>query len=151
MFTSVKIMQKAFNFAKLDNTSITNGIIKCSIINTECTLKDGILNVNKSDIDSDITIVRAFGNADLVKDSVNMKIQAQLGKTGSNGFKPVVINVKGSLSDPSYKVDVLSSLASILSKGTQGDTTEQQDATKDVKSNAGEVIKTIGSLFKKDK
>ena len=151
MFTSVKIMQKAFNFAKLDNTSITNGIIKCSIINTECTLKDGILNVNKSDIDSDLTIVRAFGNADLVKDSVNMKIQAQLGKTGSNGFKPVVINVKGSLSDPSYKVDVLSSLASILSKGTQGDTTEQQDATKDVKSNAGEVIKTIGSLFKKDK
>ena len=148
MFTSVKIMQKAFDFAKLDNSSITNGIIKCSVIDAEYTLNNGLLSVIKSDIDSDLTVVRATGNADLLKDSINMKIQAQLGKTGSNGFKPVIINVKGALSDPSYKVDVLSSLASILSKNNKEDTTQQQDSTTQ-KSNAKEVIKTIGSLFKK--
>lgn len=151
MFTSVKIMQKAFNFAKLDNSSITNGIIKCSVIDAEYTLKEGLVNIVKSDIDSDLTIVRASGNADLLKDSINMKIQAQIGKTGTNGFKPVVISVKGALSDPSYKVDVLSSLASILSKNKQEDSSEEQSSAKDMASNASDVIKTIGSLFKKDK
>lgn len=150
MFTSVKIMQKAFDFAKLDNSSITNGIIKCSVINAEYTLNDGLLNVTKSDIDSDLTVVRATGNADLLKDSINMKIQAQLGKTGSSGFKPVVINVKGALSNPSYKVDVLSSLASILSKNKEESSTEQQqDSATEIKGNAKDVIKTIGGLFKK--
>lgn len=150
MFTSVKIMQKAFDFAKLDNSSITNGIIKCSVINAEYTLNDGLLNITKSDIDSDLTVVRATGNADLLKDSINMKIQAQLGKTGSSGFKPVVINVKGALSNPSYKVDVLSSLASILSKNKEESSTEQQqDSATEIKGNAKDVIKTIGGLFKK--
>lgn len=161
MFTSLKTMQEAFNFAKLDNSSITNGIIKCSVISAEYTLKEGILSVIKSDVDSDLTVVRATGNADLLKDSVNMKIQAQLGKTGSNGFKPVVINVKGALSNPSYKIDVLSSLASILSKNNKQDSTEQQDSAgqqnsteqqdsaTEIKGNAKDVIKTIGSLFKK--
>ena len=150
MFTSVKIMQKAFDFAKLDNSSITNGIIKCSVINAEYTLNNGLLNITKSDIDSDLTVVRATGNADLLKDSINMKIQAQLGKTGSSGFKPVVINVKGALSNPSYKVDVLSSLASILSKNKEESSTEQQqDSATEIKGNAKDVIKTIGGLFKK--
>ena len=148
MFTSLKIVQKAFDFAKLDNSSITNGIIKCSTINGEYVLKEGLLNIVKSDIDSDLTIVKASGNADLLKDSVDMKIQAQLGKTGSNGFKPVVINVKGSLSDPSYKVDVLSSLTSILGKNSEEDSSSQQS---NVTSNTGEMLKTISSLFKKDK
>ncbi|MBR4508626.1 MAG: AsmA family protein [Elusimicrobiaceae bacterium] len=150
MFTSVKIMQKAFDFAKLDNSSITNGIIKCSVINAEYTLNNGLLNITKSDIDSDLTVVRATGNADLLKDSINMKIQAQLGKTGSSGFKPVVINVKGALSNPSYKVDVLSSLASILSKNKEESSTEQQqDSATEIKGNAKDVIKTISGLFKK--
>ncbi len=147
MFTSVKVMQKAFDFAKLDNSSITNGIINCSVIDAEYTLNDGLLNVIKSDIDSDLTVVRTSGNADLLKDSINMKIQAQLGKTGSNGFKPVVINVKGALSNPSYKVDVLSSLTSLLGKNKESDSA--QDLATQTNSNAKDVIKTIGSLFKK--
>ena len=87
----------------------------------------------------------------MLKDSIDMKIQAQIGKTGTNGFKPVVIGVKGALSDPSYKVDVLSSLTSILSKNKQEDSSAEQNSVKDMASNAGDVIKTIGSLFKKDK
>lgn len=149
MFTSVKIVQKAFNFAKLDNTTITNGIIKYSLINASYTLKDGILGIVKSDIDSDLSVVKATGSADLLKDSLDVKIQAQIGKTGSSGFKPIVINVKGPLSDPSYKVDVLSSLTSIVS-GT-GDKTEETSTLNKNINGAKEVVKNIGSLFKKSK
>lgn len=149
MFTSVKIVQKAFNFAKLDNTTITNGIIKYSLINASYTLKDGVLGIVKSDIDSDLSVVKATGSADLLKDSLDVKIQAQIGKTGSSGFKPIVINVKGPLSDPSYKVDVLSSLSSIVS-GT-GDKTEETSTLNKNISGAKEVVKNIGSLFKKSK
>ena len=149
MFTSVKIVQKAFNFAKLDNTTITNGIIKYSLINASYTLKDGVLGIVKSDIDSDLSVVKATGSADLLKDSLDVKVQAQIGKTGSSGFKPIVINVKGSLSDPSYKVDVLSSLSSIVS-GT-GDTKEESGTLDKNITGAKEVVKSIGSLFKKSK
>lgn len=156
MFTSVKIMQKAFNFAKLDNTSITNGIIKCSVINGEYTLNKGTLDIVKSDIDSDLTVVRASGKADLIKDSVDMIIKAQLGKTGSSGFKPLVISVKGPLSDPSYKVDVLSSLVSIFSKAGKGEEIKQEESgastvnkTNNSVENARALIKNIGSLLKK--
>lgn len=146
MFTSLKIVQKAFNFAKLDNSSITNGIIKYSIIDASYALKDGVVDIIKSDINSDLTVVKATGNADLLKDLLNVKIQAQLGKSGSGGFKPLVINAKGSLSDPSYKVDVLSSLSSIV-KGTEGKETSAGSLSKDI-SNAKDAIKSIGSLFK---
>ena len=149
MFTSVKVVQKAFNFAKLDNTTITNGIIKYSLINASYTLKDGVLGIVKSDIDSDLSVVKATGSADLLKDSLDVKIQAQIGKTGSSGFKPIVINVKGPLSDPSYKVDVLSSLTSIVS-GT-GDKTEETSTLNKNINGAKEVVKNIGSLFKKSK
>lgn len=149
MFTSVKVVQKAFNFAKLDNTTITNGIIKYSLINASYTIKDGILGIVKSDIDSDLSVVKATGSADLLKDSLDVKIQAQIGKTGSSGFKPIVINVKGPLSDPSYKVDVLSSLTSIVS-GT-GDKTEETSTLNKNINGAKEVVKNIGSLFKKSK
>ena len=143
MFTSVKVVQKAFNFAKLDNSSITNGIIKCSMLSAEYALKDGVVDIIKSDIDSDLTVVKATGKADLLKDAIDMKIQAQLAN------KPIVIKVKGPLSDPSYKVDVLSSLSSIVKNS--GESSDTNETKKDVASSAGEVIKSIGSLFKKSK
>jgi AsmA protein len=148
LFGSVKVVQKAFNFAKLDNGSITNGIIKYSLIDAAYTLKDGVVSIVKSNIDSDLTVVRATGSADLLKDSVDMKIQAQLGKTGSGGFKPIVINVKGPLSNPSYKLDVLSSLTSLVNTGSKG---EENKTGSNIVENAGDVVKTIGSLFKKNK
>ena len=77
-----------------------------------------------------------------------MKIQAQLGKTGSGGFKPIVINVKGPLSNPSYKLDVLSSLTSLVNTGSKG---EENKTGSNIVENAGDVVKTIGSLFKKNK
>lgn len=143
MFTSVKVVQKAFNFAKLDNSSITNGIIKCSMLSAEYALKDGVVDIIKSDIDSDLTVVKATGKVDLLKDAIDMKIQAQLAN------KPLVIKVKGPLSDPSYKVDVLSSLSSIVKNS--GESSDTDETKKDVASSAGEVIKSIGSLFKKSK
>ncbi len=149
MFTSLKIVQKAFDFAKLDNTNITNGIIKCDIINAQYNIKDGIVDIVKSDIDSDLTVVRATGKTDLLKDAIDVKIQAQIGKTGSKGFKPLVIKVKGPLSDPSYKLDVLSSIASIMSN-SGNEVEENSDSKEKEKINTAEnVVKTIGSLFKK--
>lgn len=145
MFTSLKVMQKAFDFAKLDNSSITNGIIKCDLINAQYDIKDGIVSIIKSDIDSDLTVVRATGTTDLIRDAIDVKLQTQIGKTGSKGFKPIVIKVKGPLSDPSYKVDVLSSIASIMSDSGADDTAKGNN----VSNTAGNVIKTIGSLFKK--
>lgn len=148
IFTSVQVVQKAFNFAKLDNSSITNGIINCSLIDAEYTLKEGVVGIVKTNIDSDLTVVKATGSADLLKDSIDMKIQAQLGKTGSKGYKPLVINVKGALSNPSYKLDVLSSLTSIIGDAGKGEQS-QGNMGKDIASSAGDMVKTIGSLFKK--
>lgn len=149
MFTSLKIVQKAFDFAKLDNTNITNGIIKCDIINAQYDIQDGVVSIVKSDIDSDLTVVRATGKTDLLKDAIDVKIQAQIGKTGSKGFKPLVIKVKGPLSDPSYKLDVLSSIASIMSNSGNDNEESSVSKEKDLANKAGNVVKTIGSLFKK--
>lgn len=146
MFTSLKVIQKAFDFAKLDNSSITNGIIKCDLIDAQYNIKDGIVSIVKSDIDSDLTVIRATGTTDLIKDAIDAKIQAQIGKTGSKGFKPIVIKVKGPLNDPSYKVDVLSSIASIMTDSGKGNDAAEEN---NVANTVGNVIKTIGSLFKK--
>lgn len=148
MFTSVKLVQKAFNFAKLDNSSITNGIIKCSMLKADYVLKDGVVNILKSDIDSDLTVVKTIGKADLLKETIDMKIQAQLGKTGSNGFKPLVIRVNGPLSDPSYKLDVLSSLTSIVKNSGKEEESIAGKSSANIANTAGSVIKNIGSLFK---
>lgn len=145
LFGSVKVVQKAFNFAKLDNSSLTNGIIKCSVIDAEYGLDKGIVSIIKTDIDSDLSVVKATGKADLLNDSVDMKIQAQLGKTGSNGFKPVVINVKGPLNNPSYKVDLLSSISSIVGTGNQSG----QNSAANLANSAKDVVKSLGNLFKK--
>lgn len=147
MFTSLKIVQKAFDFAKLDNSSITNGIIKCNLINAQYDIKDGIVSIIKSDIDSDLTVARATGKTDLLKDAIDVKVQAQIGKTGSNGFKPFVIKITGPISNPSYKLDVLSSIASIMSSSGSNDSSDNEESSKI--NTAGNVVKTISNLFKK--
>ena len=90
-------------------------------------------------------MVRACGTADLIKEVIDMKIKAQVSQK-----KALVINVKGPLSEPSYKIDLLSSVASLLGKDIIKD--EEGDSKQSITElgkNAGKIIKNIGGLFKK--
>lgn len=169
LFSSVRIVQKALNFIKMDKLSIGMDTITYKTITGDYTLNNGILTINKSDIDSDLTTVKALGNINLVNEKLDMKIESHLGKVTSSGFKPVVIKVGGTLSNPIYKLDVVSTVTSVVNlpgsivKGGVGVST---GIVKGVASGTGEIIKgtatgtadivkgvagSIGSLFKKDK
>lgn len=180
IFTSVRIVQKAFNVVKLDKMSLGSDKITYSLIEGQYSLDNGLITINKSEIDSDLTTVKASGNVNLLTEKLNMKIESHIGKVTDSGFKPVVINVGGTLNDPSFKLDVVSTVTSVFNipgnilkggaKGTANVVTGVASGTgkvvsgvangtgKAVKGVAGgtaDIVKGvaggIGSLFKKKK
>ncbi len=169
LFTSVRIVQKALNFIKMDKMSIGVNTVTYKNVEGLYTLNDGIITINKSEINSDLTTVKALGNINLITEALDMKIESHMGKVTSSGFKPVVIKVGGTLSDPSYKLDVVSTVTSVVNLPTaivKGGVGVSTGIVKGVAVGTGEIVKgaaggtadivkgvagSIGGLFKKNK
>ena len=169
LFTSVRIVQKALNFIKMDKMSIGVNTVTYKNVEGLYTINDGVISINKSEINSDLTTVKALGNINLITEALDMKIESHMGKVTSSGFKPVVIKVGGTLSDPSYKLDVVSTVTSVVHLPTaivKGGVSVSTGIVKGVAVGTGEIVKgaaggtadivkgvagSIGGLFKKNK
>ena len=114
-FSVIKVVQQVFSVAKLEKLSLgNNNTITYSQIEGVYTIKNGLINLDKSTIVSNLLTVKASGTVDLVSEKLDMKVNTHFGKvTNGSGFKPVVLKIKGTMSDPKYSVDVLSTVTSI--------------------------------------
>ncbi|MDR1123299.1 MAG: AsmA family protein [Elusimicrobiota bacterium] len=144
--TSLHVVQQAFGALKLDTASFNADRIAYTLIEGSYTLKGGGLTINKTDLNSDLATIKTTGSLGLLSEKLDMKVQAHLGKQGSSGFKPVVIKIGGTAAKPSYKLDVASTLTSVLGAGQGASAAQNSQAIKD---NAAQAIKNIGNLFKK--
>ena len=146
------MVQQVFSVAKLENLSLGNkDTITYSQIEGVYTIKDGLINLDKSTIISNLLTVKASGTIDLVSEKLNMKVNTHFGKvTEGSGFKPVVLKIKGTMNDPKYSVDVLSTVTSIgnmpvniLKGGVKASTNTASGVSNGLKN----VASTIGKLF----
>ncbi len=114
-FSVIKVVQQVFSVAKLEKLSLGNkNVITYSQIEGVYTIQNGLINLDKSTIVSNLLAVKAGGTIDLVSETLNMKVNTHFGKvTEGSGFKPVVLKIKGTMNDPKYSVDLLSSVTSI--------------------------------------
>ncbi|MCR5504690.1 MAG: AsmA family protein [Elusimicrobiaceae bacterium] len=150
VFSVVKVVQQVFSIAKLDGIS-WGSTLAYSQIEGIYTIKDGVINLDKSIIATDLLTVKAGGNIDLVTEKLNMKVDTHFGKvTEGSGFKPVVLNIKGTMSEPKYSVNVVSTVTSlvniptnILKTGVKMSTNTASGVTDGIKG----VASAIGKLF----
>ena len=151
-FSAVKVIYQVFAAAKLDNLSLgTGNVIKYSEIEGAYTIKDGLVNLDKSTIISNLLTVKASGTIDLVTEKLDMTVNTHFGKVDAgSAFKPVVLKIKGTMSDPKYSVDVLSSVTSIMNIPTNVFKTGVKASTNTasgVASGIKGVASAIGNLF----
>ena len=152
-FSVIKVIQKVFSVAKLEKISLgKNNKITYSQIEGVYTIKDGLINLDKSTLISNLLTVKASGTINLVSEQLDMKVNTHLGKvTTGSGFKPVVLKIKGTMNDPKYSVDVLSTVTSIANvpvnilKGGVKASTNTASGVKDGLKKG--VASTIGKLF----
>lgn len=151
-FSVVKVIQRVFSVAKLEKLNLgENNKITYTQIEGVYTIKDGLINLDKSTIVSNLLTVKAGGTIDLVSEKLDMKVNTHIGKvTESSGFKPVVLKIKGTINDPKYSVDVLSTVTSvanvpmnILKGGVKVSTNTASGVAGGLKS----VASSIGKLF----
>ncbi|MGB2579329.1 AsmA protein [Elusimicrobium simillimum] len=171
MFISLGVVDKVFKYLKLDvfnKSGQAKDEIPFHSIEGAYTFKSGLMNIDKTTLNSDLATVQALGTIDFNTEKLNMKVNAHLGKQGSSGFKPVAIKVGGTMSDPKPTLDVLSTATSIipglttLGKNTatgtastakdvaSGTATAAKDAAAATVNTAKDALKGIGGLFKKD-
>ncbi len=151
-FSVIKVVQQVFSVAKLDKLSLgENNTITYNQIEGVYTIKNGLINLDKSTIISNLLTVNAGGTIDLVSEKLDMKVNTHFGKvTEGSGFKPVVLKIKGTMNDPKYSVDVLSTVTSIanvpmniLKGGTEVSTNTASGVANSLKG----VASKIGKLF----
>lgn len=151
-FSIVKIIYQVFSMAKLDNLSLgTSDMIKYDKIEGGYTIKDGVVNLDKSTIVSNLLTVQASGTIDLVTENLNVAVNTHFGKVEEgSAFKPVAIKVKGTMSDPKYSVDVISTVTSVLNiptnvlkTGVKASTNTASGVADGIKG----VASAIGNLF----
>lgn len=150
--TSLSVIQKAFGALKLDSSTLTANKITYSLISGAFALKNGITTINKMDVNSDLTTVKTTGTVNLLTEKLDMKVESHIGKMGSSGFKPVVIKIGGTINDPSYKLDVASTLSSVLGSSSSGGSTSAtaketaanaKESASNAVSNAKDVLKGV--------
>ena len=150
VFSVVKVVQQVFSIAKLDGINL-GSTIAYSKIEGVYTIKGGLINLDKSIIATDLLTVKASGTIDLVTEKLNMNVETHFGKvTEGSGFKPLVLKIKGTMSDPKYSVNVLSTVTSIvnvptniLKKGVKVSTNTASGVADGIKG----VASAIGKLF----
>ncbi|MBO4707234.1 MAG: AsmA family protein [Elusimicrobiaceae bacterium] len=151
-FSVIKVLQQVFSVAKLEKLSLgNNDTITYSEIEGAYTIQNGLINLDKSTIVSNLLTVKASGTIDLVSEGLNMKVNTHLGKvTEGSGFKPIVLKIKGTMNDPKYSVDVLSSVTSMVNVPgniLKGGAKVSTNTASGVASGLKGVASSIGKLF----
>lgn len=127
------------------------------------TFVDGLMTINKTVFNSSVTKISASGTANFQTDALNMKAKATLLTQAA----PVSIKITGTMSDPKGKLDVVNTVTSVVGgilngraekSAVNGGATLTKDvakvSTKTAKgtvNTATDLVKGIGSLFKKSK
>lgn len=144
IFTTVKIAQKALKATQvISGGSINTDSVKYKSIVGDYTLGGGVAKINKSDLNSDLATIATAGTVNFVTEKLDMKINVGLGKNASSS---AVIKVGGTINDPSFKLDVASTVSSLLGGGK--DSAASQTA-QDIKNTVKDVTSGIKNLFKK--
>lgn len=151
-FSVIKVIQKVFSVAKLEKLSLgEDSKVTYSQIEGVYTIKDGLINLDKSTLVSNLLTVKASGTIDLVSEKLDMKVNTHLGKvTEGSGFKPIVLKIKGTMNDPKYSVDVISSVTSIANLPVnilKGGAKISTNTASGVANGLKGVASSIGKLF----
>lgn len=151
-FSVIKVIQQVFSVAKLEKLSLgNNNTITYSQIEGAYTIKDGLINLDKSTIISNLLTVNVGGTINLVSEKLDMKVNTHFGKvTEGSGFKPVVLKIKGTMNNPKYSVDVLSTVTSIANMPgniLKGGVKASTNTASGVANALKDVASKIGKLF----
>lgn len=161
----VSIIKKVADKLKMDLFS-TDKAQGTSLAFTEgagdYTFTDGVMNINQTIFNSTLTRISANGTANFQTEALNMKATATLLTEAA----PIAIKITGTLSEPKGKLDVVNTVTSVVGgilNGTVAKAAAQdtaalgqetaQTATQTVKDSvtaAQDLVKGIGSLFKKN-
>lgn len=125
------------------------------------TFTDGVMNVDKTILNSSATNISASGTANFQTDALDMKAKATLLTQAA----PIAFKITGTISSPKGKLDVVNTVTSVVggllngtavksaANGTtslaQGTASAATDTLKNTVSTAADVVKGIGNLFKK--
>lgn len=125
------------------------------------TFQNGVMRIDKTVFNSSVTNISATGTANFQTDALDMKAKATLLTQAA----PVSVKITGTMSDPKGKLDVVNTVTSVVggilngtavkstAHGTaslgKGTATTASHAVKDTVSTTVDVVKEIGSLFKK--
>ena len=103
----------------------------------------GVAKINKSDLNSDLATITTTGTVNFVTEKLDMKIKVGLGKNASGS---AAIKVGGTVNDPSFKLDVASTVSSLLGGGKDSAASQ---TVQDVKNTVKDITGGIKNLFKK--
>ena len=146
ILTTVKVSQKAFKAANvISGKDIDTDKVNYHSVIGDYTLGGGIATVNKSDLNSDLATVTTSGNVNFVTEQLDLKVKIGLGK---NAASSAAVKVGGSINEPSYKIDVASTVGSLL-KGIKSGDSSAEDKVQNVKTAVKDVTGGIKNLFKK--
>ncbi len=144
IFTTVKIAQKALKATEvISGGNINTDSVSYKSIVGDYALGGGIAKINKSDLNSDLATISTTGTVNFVTEKLDMKIKVGLGKNASGS---AAIKVGGTVNDPSFKLDVASTVSSLLGGGK--DSAASQTA-QDIKNTVKDITGGIKNLFKK--
>lgn len=144
VFTTVKIAQKALKTLDLvSGGQINTDSVKYKSILGDYTFNNGIATVKKSDLNSDLATVNTTGTVNFATEKLDMKIKVGLGKNASSS---AAVKVGGTINEPSFKLDVASTVGSLLGGGSDS---SAKEAVEDVKNTVKDVAGGIKNLFKK--
>lgn len=142
--TTVKIAQKALKATQIiSGADINTDSVSYKSIVGDYRLGGGKAVINKSDLNSDLATINTSGSINFVTQQLDMTVKVGLGKNASGSAN---IKVGGSIEDPSFKLDVASTVSSLLSSD-QKETAKQ--AVESVKNTVKDVTSGIKDLFKK--
>lgn len=144
IFTTVKIAQKALKATQvISGGNINTDSVSYKSIVGDYTLGGGIAKINKSDLNSDLATITTTGTVNFVTEKLDMKIKVGLGKNASGS---AAIKVGGTVNDPSFKLDVASTVSSLLGGGKDSAASQ---TVQDVKNTVKDITGGIKNLFKK--
>ncbi len=161
----LSIVKKVAGFLKIDlfpeNKDSNGTTIAFTQGEGNYTFINGEMNINKTVFNSAVTNVSATGTANFKTEQLDMKAKATLLTQAA----PLSFKITGTLSEPKGKLDVVNTVTSVVGNLLNGTTVKStanggasvtkgavnttEKAVKDTVSTATDLVKGIGSLFKK--
>ena len=99
------IIQKTAGFVKVPLFPSFDRVNFSEIVGNYA-FQNGLMTITDSHMTADIANVQATGTADLARDELNLRVSARL----ANASEPIAFSVKGTMENPSVKLDVTSVL-----------------------------------------